>query len=156
MMQSNAVKFFRLAIVLLCMTAGGCLAPQQQRREADRVTGDIITEKQKQASGRTEPFTIERPADTLRRRLLIDQNLQYSDPASLGASALKPIDHWPKDDYLTSSAGPATLPSTLPTTGPGPLRLSLIAVGVSLAALLVSEIMARRATVATKGRDAAR
>ena len=34
------------------------------------------------------------------------------------------------------------------------MRLSLIAIGVSLAALLVSEILARRATAATKGRDA--
>jgi molybdate transport system permease protein len=36
------------------------------------------------------------------------------------------------------------------------LRLSLIAVAVSLAALLFSEIMTRRATQAAKGRDAQR
>ena len=35
------------------------------------------------------------------------------------------------------------------------MRLSLIAVAVSLAALIMSEVMARRATAAAKGRDAA-
>jgi molybdate transport system permease protein len=35
------------------------------------------------------------------------------------------------------------------------MRLSLIAVAVSLAALILSEVMARRATAAAKGRDAA-
>jgi molybdate transport system permease protein len=43
----------------------------------------------------------------------------------------------------------------VPDGDPFAMRLSLIAVAVSLAALLVSEVMARRATAAVKGRDAA-
>lgn len=43
----------------------------------------------------------------------------------------------------------------VPDGDPHAMRLSLIAIVVSLAALLVSEVMARRATSATKGRDAA-
>ncbi|HKA39349.1 MAG TPA: ABC transporter permease subunit, partial [Burkholderiales bacterium] len=43
----------------------------------------------------------------------------------------------------------------VPDGDPHAMRLSLIAIAVSLAALLVSEVMARRATSATKGRDAA-
>src|SRR5262245_10047777 len=43
----------------------------------------------------------------------------------------------------------------VPDGDPHALRLSFIAIAVSLAALLVSEILARRATLAGKGRDAA-
>ena len=44
----------------------------------------------------------------------------------------------------------------VPNGDPFAMRLSLVAVAVSLAALLVSEVMSRRATLAMKGRDAAR
>jgi molybdate transport system permease protein len=44
----------------------------------------------------------------------------------------------------------------VPNGDPFAMRLSLVAVAVSLAALLVSEVMSRRATLAVKGRDAAR
>jgi molybdate transport system permease protein len=43
----------------------------------------------------------------------------------------------------------------VPTGDTYALRLSLIAIGVSLVALLLSEVLARRATRAAKGRDAA-
>lgn len=44
----------------------------------------------------------------------------------------------------------------VPNGDPFAMRLSLIAMAVSLAALLVSEMLTRRATLAMKGRDAAR
>ena len=44
----------------------------------------------------------------------------------------------------------------VPNGDPFAMRLSLIAMAVSLAALLVSEMLTRRATLALKGRDAAR
>ena len=44
----------------------------------------------------------------------------------------------------------------VPNGDPFAMRLSLVAVAVSLGALLVSEVMSRRATLAVKGRDAAR
>lgn len=116
----------RIAVIALVVAAGGCLSPQQHRQDADKVAGAIVTEKQKQTSGETEPFTVERSADTLRRRLLVGQELIWSSPASLGTSALNPIDHWPKDDYLTTIAEPATQPTTMPRTQPGPLRLTLL------------------------------
>ncbi len=50
---------------------GGCRAADH-RREADQVAYDIISQKQAEALGHTEPFTIESPADTIRRRLLLD------------------------------------------------------------------------------------
>ena len=68
------------------------------RRDADRVTLDIIADKQAEALGHTEPFTIETPAETLRRRLLLDQHLPYASNASRGARDIELIDQWPDDD----------------------------------------------------------
>jgi len=100
----------------------GCQTASQYRLEADEVAKTIIQEKQKQTLGKTEAFTVERPGDILRRRLLLAQKLPYSSEASFGTDMLKKIDHWPEKDY------PRTEPSsdpieTLPADGP--LQLSL-------------------------------
>ncbi|MHC4572695.1 MAG: TolC family protein [Planctomycetota bacterium] len=92
--------------------AVGCRTPQEYRLEADEVAEEIIHQKQKEALGRTEALTIQRPSDILRRRLLIDQNLPYSSPASLGTDKLAGIEHWPEDDYpeaVESSLDPIVL-----------------------------------------------
>jgi hypothetical protein len=81
------------------LVLGGCAAGNY-REQADETAAAVIHEKQIEALGRAEPIEIEPPADTLRRRLLMGQDLQYSAPASLGAKNLEPIEHWPKDDYL--------------------------------------------------------
>ncbi len=91
-----------------CLTAvalslGACQTPGEYRRDADDVAYKVIERKQREALGRNEPFTIERPADTLRRRLLLDQKLPTSGAASLSASDIKPIEQWPEDDYLTAT-----------------------------------------------------
>lgn len=83
----------------------GCKAPETYRKEADEVAARIIEAKQKEALGKTEPFTIERPSDTLRRRLLIDQKLSNSGAASLGSGDLKPVKHAPEKDYPPRPTG---------------------------------------------------
>lgn len=110
--------------VALCavIAIGGCKSAGEFRKEADSVAGTIIEQKQQEALGKTESFTIERPADELRRRLMLEQGLQYSHPGSLGASELEPIEHWPNDDYL--EAGTADMPRLVEDLQP--LRLSLI------------------------------
>jgi len=101
----------------------GC-KPGDYRREADRYTAKIIRQKQLEAFGREEPFTIEKPADTLRRRLMEAQKLARSHAASLGVTNLKPIDHWPDDDYLEQGVGES---DGLLVVQPGvPLKLTLI------------------------------
>jgi outer membrane protein TolC len=80
----------------------GCSAADYRHR-ADEVTLDIIQDKQREALGRTEPFTIETPAETLRRRLLLDQHLPYAANASLSSKNVEPIEQWPDDDYLAES-----------------------------------------------------
>jgi outer membrane protein TolC len=79
---------------LLLMTASGCTTPAGYKVDADNVATGIIHEKQMQGLGRTEPFSIETAADTLRRRLLLKQQLPVSSPGSLGAADLAPVEHW--------------------------------------------------------------
>jgi len=113
-----------LAVLLgVVVSVVGCKSPQQYRQKADEVGSKIISDKQTEALGRTEPFTIERPSDILRRRLLEGQDLPHSSQASLGTDALEPIEHWPDESYPpeSSSTGPdvAVEPNR-------PVRLSLL------------------------------
>ncbi|MBI1390520.1 MAG: TolC family protein [bacterium] len=86
------------AAVTLLLT--GCASAGKHREEIDQTALKIIEQKQMEALGRIEPFSVEPPEDTLRRRLMIDQNIPHSSPASLNTKELEPIEHWPKDDYL--------------------------------------------------------
>ena len=88
------------------------------RRDADRVALDIIADKQAEALGHTEPFTIETPAETLRRRLLLDQHLPYASNASRGARDIELIDQWPDDDYLEPRTDKDELVSSFATDQP--------------------------------------
>ncbi|NQU75279.1 MAG: TolC family protein, partial [Planctomycetes bacterium] len=110
-----------LSAVPFCCLAG--CRPAYYRVEADKVAYGIIDRAQKQALGRAEPFTIERPADSLRRKLLLEEGLPHAGAASLGAEYLKPIAHWPEKDYPARPEGP--LPETHLGKG-GSLTLSLV------------------------------
>lgn len=77
----------------------GCKTPSDYRKQADEISYKIIEEKQLDALGRTEPFTVERPSDLFRRRLIEIQALPVSSPASLGTDRLEPIAHWPEKEY---------------------------------------------------------
>lgn len=92
-----------LWIALLALV--GCRSPQEYREQADDAAYQIISSKQEEALGRVEPFTIEAPADTLRDRLLVDQNLPRVGPGSLGSDEIDPIKHWPEDNYLDPDRG---------------------------------------------------
>jgi outer membrane protein TolC len=102
----------------------GCRSPVEHRSEADKVAAEIITAKQKEALGETEPFSIERPSDILRRRLLEQQNLTVSSEASLGTDRLKPIEHWPDSDYLQAKSSGSS--EDLPIESNKPVKLSLV------------------------------
>ena len=83
----------------------------------------IIRQKQAEALGKTEPFSIERPSDILRWRLLDEQDLPRAGEASLGTSRLTPIAHWPEDDYPPASASPDSEIAIEPNK---PLKLTLV------------------------------
>jgi len=91
------------ALSLGLLSSVSCRTAGVHRTEADQAAYGIIAEKQEDVFGRTEPFTIDSPADTLRRRLLLDQYLPRSSPASLGASRIEPIEQWPDAEYLEKS-----------------------------------------------------
>lgn len=93
-------------VVLLCglVLQAGC-SPAQYHKDMDKTAAKIISQKQLEATGKTSPFSIERPSDILRRRLLSDQNLPISTPASLGTDNLKKIKHWPEKDYPAVTTG---------------------------------------------------
>jgi outer membrane protein TolC len=104
------------------MGLAGCSA-SARRMQADKAARGIIEAKQQKALGRTEPFTIETPADTLRRRLIAAQVLPISGPESVGADALPRIKHWPEKDYPKAFEDPSR--HVVQATAE-PLRLSLI------------------------------
>lgn len=100
-----------------------CLTPGDHRAKADASAAGLIDATQQLALGRQEPFTIERPSETLRRRLLIDQELPRSSDASLDRQDLLKIDHWPED---SGPAGTSVSPTDLvafPDRGPVVLTL---------------------------------
>lgn len=84
---------------MAALLLAGCTAADY-RRQADQVSYKIISQKQEQALGHTEPFTIETPADTLRRRLMLAQGLPYAVNASLNAADVETIPQWPDRAYL--------------------------------------------------------
>lgn len=119
-------KCYILALLLLSLILLplGCKSPVEHRAEADNVAAEIITAKQKEAFGETEPFSIERPSDILRRRLLERQNLAVSSEASLGTDRLKPVKHWPDPEYLPGE--PSGNSQDMPVEPNKPVKLSLL------------------------------
>jgi outer membrane protein TolC len=113
-----------LLVSLILVVPLGCRSPVEHRNDADNVAAEIITAKQKEALGETEPFSIERPSDILRRRLLEQQNLAVSSEASLGTDKLKPVEHWPDPDYLQAKLSGSS--EDFPVEPNKPVKLSLV------------------------------
>ncbi|MBI3271581.1 MAG: TolC family protein [Planctomycetes bacterium] len=107
----------------------GCVSAPTARKNADRVATRIVEDAQHQALGRAEPLEVRSPAETLRKRLLLDQALPVASPASYGTRAVPPSPHFPEPAYLAPGgdavdAAPAA--PWLARAGHGPLRLSLV------------------------------
>ncbi len=117
-------SLIKLLLISLVLVPLGCRSPVEHRSEADKVAAEIITAKQKEALGETEPFSIERPSDILRRRLLEQQNLALSSEASLGTDRLEPVEHWPDPDYLQAKSSGSS--EDLPIEPNKPVKLSLV------------------------------
>ncbi len=109
------VAFGAFALLLIFLFSG-CASAEKQRMRADLQARHIITEKQASSLGKTEPFTIEKPSDTLRRRLFIGQQLPFSSPISLGSMYLEPVEHRSDDGARIQSFESTTF------SAPGPLE----------------------------------
>ena len=119
-MKSRAVLV--LIPVLLAVVAGGCRSARDWRERADRRAEAYLSAAQRGATGETEPIAIETPADTLRRRLLLDQGLPTHDPASFGIRDLPANRYWDPATRLEPGAEPADAAFA---PGDGPLRIGL-------------------------------
>ncbi|MBW1791971.1 MAG: TolC family protein [Deltaproteobacteria bacterium] len=119
------IKLCLLILILssVLLTLAGCGTASKHRINADKAASDIISKKQKQVLGSEENFSIERPSDILRRRLLIEQELPYAGEASLGTDKLKSIKHWPEKDYPRTKPSPDSM--LFPAVDK-PLKLSLM------------------------------
>jgi outer membrane protein TolC len=142
-------KLFIILLLSTLLIGTGCTA-SKYRKSADEAADSIIKEKQKQLFGKETGINIERPSDTLRRRLMIEQNLPYSSNASLGTDKLEKIAHWPEKDYPAenkiSSGDSITLESGKS------LKLSLVQ-ALQLAALNSSEYQTQKESVFQKALD---
>lgn len=77
--------------------------PTEHREKTDLAATSIITEKHQEALGREGTLEIDRPSTILRRRLLEEQGLVVSGPASLGSDRLGRVEHWEDETYLSPS-----------------------------------------------------
>lgn len=78
----------------------GCLSTREWRDQADERASQWLQQTQQEVNGKTEPIIVESPADTLRRRLLLDQKLLLTDAASLGITDLADTERWQNDRHL--------------------------------------------------------
>lgn len=111
-MKSSTLSL--VAIICLCLLGQGC-SPSHYRQQSDQTAYTLIRQKQLEALGRTEEFSIESAEETLRRRLLRNQQLPYAAASSLGSNFLEEIDHWPEKRQNPFSAGPDNTPATAKT-----------------------------------------
>jgi outer membrane protein TolC len=92
--------FVLLVVALVAVLGAGCRSPARWRGKADTVAAKIITATQLDVLGRSEAITVDSPADTLRRRLLLGQNLAHSGPASQALRDLEDNEYWTRARHL--------------------------------------------------------
>ena len=84
-----------ISVSIVFLTLGGCLSPEKALHEADTVGCGIVDDFTRNLTGRTNDFSIVRPSDRLRNRLLVEQNLDpefaRSLRSSLSTNAMAPL-----------------------------------------------------------------
>ena len=108
----SAFPVLLLALILFLFFSG-CSA-KYHRTKADKTALSIIKNAQENVLGKSDDFSIERPSDILRRRLLTEQELAIYGNESLGTDALEKIKHWPEKNYpavVTSQNEKIEIPS---------------------------------------------
>src|SRR5574344_2897151 len=92
------MKYEVLLLAAILLLLAGCKSAQDYRTEADKTEKAYLAAYQQEVAGRTEEIAIETPADTLRRRLMLDQNLLADNPASFGTRDLPTNLYWRAGD----------------------------------------------------------
>ncbi len=102
-MHSKNKRLRRLAMqacLPLLLFAAGCRSSMEWRKQADETAKENLESVQNSIIGHTETITVESAEDTLRRRLLLDQNLPMADDASLGIRDIKDTERWKNAKHL--------------------------------------------------------
>jgi len=113
------------AVLLISLGLGsGCRTPKRWREQADRIASRTIRAAQEQAAAKAEPISVDSPADSLRRRLLLDQKLPHNGPASQSVRDLPDSEYWQKAKHLP----PVPAEGAPPAPGPcaQPVKLALL------------------------------
>ncbi len=94
---------------LLALSVSSCRSAADYRDEADETAARYLKAYQEEATGTNETLSVETPADTLRRRLMVDQGLLSNDPASFGIRDLPTNLYWRADERLKPGGEDASL-----------------------------------------------
>jgi len=98
---NNPIFYKALIAAGSVVVLAGCRSPKSYRAEADKVADEILDESWQSALGKdSDGFTVEPASESLRRRLLLDQNLPMSVPASVGSGDDQLIEQWPDEEYF--------------------------------------------------------
>ncbi|MEX1298518.1 MAG: TolC family protein [Desulfotignum sp.] len=119
--QPVRLKCILAVLILVFGLTAGCRTPEAFRREVDTHARQIITQTRSQVLDTDTDFSIEKPGDTLRRRLLEQLSLPVAGPASFGTGRLPLIPHWPEPGFPAPLSDIDNDPGTLPS----PLTLTL-------------------------------
>ena len=92
-----------LSVPPILALLAGCRSAASWRAEADRRAENLLRSAQDAVAGGHDDLLVETPGDTLRRRLLLDQNLASADSASLGIRDLPPNALWEPEKRLLPS-----------------------------------------------------
>ena len=93
-----------LGMMSLLLTVTGCKSTRDWRNEADSHAEALIKDAQGKVTGQDEAIIVESAADTLRRRLMLDQNLPKKTDASLGVRDLQDTERWQTEKHLKDGA----------------------------------------------------
>ncbi|MDD5706750.1 MAG: hypothetical protein PHR35_12580, partial [Kiritimatiellae bacterium] len=63
------------AVLLSLLTLAGCMTPEKAMRQTERIGNELASSYRGQVAGVTNAFTVRRPSDRLRARLMLDQGL---------------------------------------------------------------------------------
>ncbi|MDA1044819.1 MAG: TolC family protein, partial [Verrucomicrobia bacterium] len=127
--HSMPVAPLKSLMIAFCLTAAtlainGCRSPATYREASDAVVERHLTQAQQQVLGHTEEINISTPEETLRRRLLVDQNLAFNADASMGLRAIPANEFWQPGRHLDDAEAERLFP--VPTNAAGRLTLSLL------------------------------
>ncbi|MBR1609458.1 MAG: TolC family protein [Kiritimatiellae bacterium] len=121
------------------LAAVGCRTPGQWRKVADARADELLAAARADAGAEQEKISVETPADTLRRRLLLDQGLPVFHPASYGIRDLPASRYWDPDARLE----PGEPPPDFAASGSGTLQIGA-ADAVRIAAHASREFQSRK------------